>query len=65
MPSTSSVGLRYRLTSDLVLPDADATDIEMQWPDVAIDTSGFEIVTGYRLGATISWRPSPGAGPQT
>ena len=35
----------YRLTSDLVLLDADVTGIEVAAPSVSIDLGGFEITT--------------------
>lgn len=57
-----SSGLSYRLTTDLVLPDAGTTAIDVTSPDVHLDLGGFKILTSACLGATASCRPSPDQG---
>ena len=57
-----SAGRSYRLTGDLVLPDADTTGILIGAPDVRIDLGGFRIVRAACGGAVVDCTPSEGSG---
>lgn len=51
----------YRLTGNLVVPDAGTDGIRVSAPNVSIDLNGFEIVRSGCEGATSSCTPAPGS----
>ncbi len=57
-----SAGRSYRLTGDLVVPDANTTGISVSAPSISIDLNGFEIVRSGCQGATADCTPASGAG---
>lgn len=57
-----SAGRSYRLTGDLVLPDANTTGILIGAPDVRIDLGGFRIVRAGCGEAVLDCTPSEGSG---
>ena len=59
---TSAVGGSFVLTSELVVPDANTTAIEVETSNVDIDLNGFRIVRAGCENATVSCAPASGTG---
>ena len=56
-----SAGRSYRLSSDLIVPDANTNGIEVNTSSVSIDLNGFEIVRSGCEGATTDCKPEVGS----
>jgi len=61
-PVTISASGSYRLTGDLVVPDANTTAIQVTASDVRLDLNGFAIVRSGCQGATFDCTPPSGSG---
>lgn len=61
-PVTISASGSYRLTSDLVVPDANTTAIQVTASDVSLDLNGFAIVRSGCQGVTFDCTPPSGSG---
>jgi len=57
-----TAGRSYRLTGDLVVPDADTDGIVVSTGDVGIDLNNFTIIRSGCEGATTNCTPASGAG---
>lgn len=57
-----SAGRSYRLTGDLIVPDANTDGISVTTPSITIDLNGFEIARSGCQGSTTNCAPASGTG---
>ncbi len=59
---TGSSASSYRLTSDLILPDAATDGVLINVPRISLDLNGFQIISAACVGALTNCTPASGNG---